>query len=317
MLSPSEIIQRAHAWRKRRFVYRIEEKINKDPLNHYLILSDPRGGSTWLAEIINLITGAPIIWEPLHIKNNPNFRDLGFGIREYIPEDQKWKECEKEFEMLFKGKTLNTWTLKHASPKAITLSDRFLFKFCRGNSLLPWLTTNFSFRLKPVHLLRHPFAVISSQLKQGGWDQGFEDFSIPTGHNRYIYTKHKTFLDSLQTREETLTALWCISNSVPLYKNKRNHEWITIFYEDLVINPRSQIETIFRHWGLDMPEFNFEFNKNSRTSLKDTPQSPEMRIGRWKQEIDAWKIERMQKVLHYFGFDLYAWHTPYPRKIVD
>ena len=44
------------------------EKFNN--FNHnepFLIFSDPRGGSTWLAELLSLIPKTAVIWEPLNL----------------------------------------------------------------------------------------------------------------------------------------------------------------------------------------------------------------------------------------------------------
>ncbi len=57
----------------------VENKKHNPDNNHY-VFADPRGGSTWLTEIIQEITQEPVMWEPLHInKKNSPFKKLNFG----------------------------------------------------------------------------------------------------------------------------------------------------------------------------------------------------------------------------------------------
>lgn len=68
--------------------------------NHY-IFSSPRGGSTWLMEVIQQITKEPVIFEPLFIgiKKHP-LNKINFGWRQYIPEDAIWEEAKIIFDSI-------------------------------------------------------------------------------------------------------------------------------------------------------------------------------------------------------------------------
>src|SRR5690606_7146300 len=86
--------------------YSIKQK-NINVHSNHLIFAEPRGGSTWLMETIQMITQEPVIWEPLHLgrKNNP-FKKLNFEWRQYIPEEMEWEEAKILFSKLFSGKIL-------------------------------------------------------------------------------------------------------------------------------------------------------------------------------------------------------------------
>ena len=71
-----------------------------------LIFSDPRGGSTWLTEIIKSIPNTAIIWEPLHLKYIHQLRELNFGWRQYIPEEVDWPQAKLLFTKIIEGKVL-------------------------------------------------------------------------------------------------------------------------------------------------------------------------------------------------------------------
>lgn len=74
---------------------------------HVLLFSDPRGGSTWLAEVLCKATQKPMIFEPLHLKNVSKVREIGFGWRQHIPEDADWPEAKSFFQNLFSKKIIN------------------------------------------------------------------------------------------------------------------------------------------------------------------------------------------------------------------
>src|SRR5690606_852588 len=147
----------------------LQSKMDVKPLEHFLIFSDPRGGSTWLMQIVKQVTNKPILWEPLHVKNVPELQKIGFGWRQYIPEQANWTEAKEFFDKLFKGKILNPWIMQQTTKQELLQADQLVVKFCRGNALMPYLTSTYSFKYKPIFMVRHPFAVVASQMKHGGW----------------------------------------------------------------------------------------------------------------------------------------------------
>lgn len=279
-----------------------------DPRENFIISSDPRGGSTWLSEIVSLVPGTAILWEPLNIGAVRQFRELGFGWRQHIPEGEDWPEAETRFRAVFSGRVLTGWTMTAASPRQMLAADRLAVKFCRANALLPWLTRRFDFRYRPVHLVRHPFAVVASQLAHGGWDQVFEGFRVPEGRFCGIWSEHRAFLESLETKAESLTAVWAITNDVPLSDERAGTDWITVHYEDLVLNPEQELGRIFRAWGLSMPEgARARARRASATTRTATfERGAEAQLSKWQRELSADQIDRMARVLEHFGVTRYG-----------
>ena len=70
----------------------------------YVIFSEARSGSTWLAEILREGLDATLIWEPLHIKRGVVSSE--FGYRPYWSSQLKDKLIK-----VFRGKIFNTWLL--------------------------------------------------------------------------------------------------------------------------------------------------------------------------------------------------------------
>ena len=289
---------------------------NKIPEHQLLVFSDPRGGSTWLAEILKSIPSTALLWEPLHLNFVKQLNTLNFGWRQYIPDDFEWPDAKFFFEQVLSGKVINEWTISNSTLLEYVHAKYFIVKICRGNMLLPWLTNNFNFKFKPIYLVRHPFAVVNSQLKQGGWDQVSNKFKIPETPFNDNFLIHKDYLNSLKSREEILTAIWCISNNTPMSHPNNNKKWITIYYENLLIEPDKCMSKIFNIWGIPIPEGIEEtYGKKSRTALKNTNiENPYNQLSRWERELTRHQIKNMQNVLDYFEFKTYSSKDQIPKE---
>ena len=88
--------------------YNVISKTKKFPVNYALLIcGDPRGGTTWLAELIKLLPETAMLWEPLAVANVKQFKSLGFQWRQYIPEHESWPEAKALFEDLFAADSFN------------------------------------------------------------------------------------------------------------------------------------------------------------------------------------------------------------------
>jgi hypothetical protein len=295
------------AWRDS--VYRLQSWRNSfDPAGNLMIFSEPRGGSTWITETIAAVPRTAILWEPLFIKHVEAFRNLGFAVFQHIPEEAEWPEAEQAFERLLRGRILNYWTCRQTTMKAMRRADRLILKICRGNALLPWLTRKFAFRYEPVYLVRHPLAVVASQLRQGGWDWEYSGFKVPGPPFNEIYAEHDRYLRGLKTKEEALTAGWCLTNLVPLRSSGNDHRWITVHYEDLIRDPGRGIRRIFDRWGTPIPDGIMEKVRGASSTTREATfeQSIEMQLSKWQEHLTADQQKRMLDVLEYFGVHEYG-----------
>ena len=164
-------------------------------------------------------------------------------------------------------------------------------------------------------MIRHPFAVVASQLQHGGWDYEFSQFEIPHGPFNEAYTDHKTFLSSLQSKEEALTATWCLCNQVPLKHPGNNKDWITINYETLLQNPEDLLARILQRWNMDTTKVaTLDFTRLSTTAIQDGPVTASTHIENWKKFFTGAQVERMVRVLDYFEIREYN-ADPYPKVV--
>lgn len=290
---------------------KIKNKISFDLKSNILLFSDPRGGSTWFSECLVSATNLPLIWEPLHIKKVEELNKLNFGWRQFIDQHNKDEEVKGFFIKLFEGQIKSDWIYQFSSLRSLFFAKSGIFKICRGNQLIPYLVSNFQFQNKPIYFVRHPFAVVASQLKQGGWSTTSERFSLEEISKDALKVVHKDFLLSLKTKEEVLTANWALTNKIPLEHPSNNKSWITITYEEFIEDPASTFARIENVWGRKLNINKINFNKVSFTTLDKVKFNTDDQISKWKTQLTEEQIENMAKVLSYFQIKLYT-SDPYP-----
>ena len=275
--------------------------------NALLLFCDPRGGSTWLAETLNTIPRSLIIDEPLHLNNTKALQDLNFSWRQYIPEQEAWPEAKSIFNKILRGKLLNNGLCYRNSPLEAAMANQLILKIIRGKALLPWLIKQFNFSYKPLVLVRNPFALIASQLKHGAWDYSFEKFQLPQSPFNEFFKTHLTFLSSLTSKEEQLTALWCMTNNVVLKHAENNSSWISFNYENLVLEPEKHFKQLFLAWGIKPPPQLWDsINQPSSTTVGKKSIEAAALVSAWKKVLTLKQIEKIKEVLQYFEIDYYS-----------
>jgi hypothetical protein len=279
---------------------------NIDSRLDVMVFSDPRGGSTWLTEILYKIVKKPIIWEPLDPIYNKNVENLNFGYRQYLPEDLQWEEAYKVFDKILRGKNLAYYHLTLTNLRELSYSDSFLIKFCRGGALLPWIINNFELKYSPIYLVRHPMAVISSQLLHGSWPSIFHGFEIPSIKYDEIYSKHATFIKSIKSIEESMAFVWCVSNTFILNHRNNDENWITLYYEDFVLDPLTCLNKILTRWGLEYDLDKLNINQPSITSFASKNINSEEQLAKWKRHLSSSQILNIQRVMDYFELETYS-----------
>lgn len=282
----------------------IFKKLN--PNNNFLIFSDPRSGSTWLSEILKSIPNSLLIDEPLNVDNSKELERLKFGWRQHIPEGIEWKEAKIYFESIFSAQALNRNLCFQNKLVDLITFDKLVIKIIRGKSLLPWLCEQFEFKYKPILLVRHPFAVISSMKNHSSWNYEFTKFDLPDSPHIGHYEKHFDFLSSLTSKEEQLVALWCIGNNHVLRHPKNNKNWISVNYENLLFEPEKTFDTIFSTWNIRIPNGLIgSLKKPSSTTVGKNKIDPMVQLESFKSNISLKMLHKLNSVLYYFEVDYY------------
>ncbi|MCU0527097.1 MAG: sulfotransferase domain-containing protein [Elainella sp. Prado103] len=272
-----------------------------------IVASSGRGGSTWLAEIIGTLPGYPVLWEPLHPGKNPECKQYGFNYRVYIPIGADAPLQSQYLEQLFTGAKLSTRVISALAfhPRQYFPFNGFLVKFVNANLLLYWLLNQFP--LKAILMIRHPCAVVSSQLRHSAWTHvSKQNCSFPNAVAA-DYPHLQEVFDFAETREEILAFEWVLKTYVPLSQPKP-HPWYLSTYESLVMDSYAELERIFAFLEKPIPPKAYCY---LRQPSKTTQSKSNVATGRnpltgWQDQLTARQIERILKIIHLSGIDFYT-----------
>lgn len=305
-----------------RFIQPLKKRDTNFLKERIAIFGISRGGTTWLANILNKIPKSCLVWEPLfkyqQYKINllnpfafPEQSLANFGWSPHIPQGAEWAEAEHFFRDLFDAKILNLKILRFNNLAEVVTSDTYIFKFCFGNLLLPWLVDLVNF--KPIVLVRHPLAVVASMRNFGNnfsyakvnFKYDFRSKKYPTFYEKYIQ-----LFEKINNPERRLLIEWIIQYDYLINHPYNNKKWITISYEDLYLNPEDKISDLFRRLNIPIPynvfndlkEVSFSSEKDhSLDAIRNNQQ-----ISSWKSKFNKTEVSDMLSFLELAGIDFYS-----------
>ena len=271
-----------------------------------LISSSPRGGSTWLAEVVQRASHRLMIWEPFHLGYNPDIEEDGFSWfnqldwrEELDPSDPRYVYITK----LLSGQDLSTKTL---SKRELSLRDFLQFqgllvKCVNAGMMIGWIAENFS--LPCLHMVRNPCAVVSSQLKHGAFGHVENEGFVKPSRFLSTHPKFQDLLDGLNSQEELLAFTWCVQNYTAIKDPAPSLK--TVSYETLVTDEQ-EMARVLEYFGCPIPEDLSSLTEvNSKTTI-DTSKSIRSvdRTTAWKKALPVAKIDEVFRVVEAFGFEL-------------
>lgn len=278
-----------------------------------LVVCPGRSGSTWLAEIVSSLEGYVVLWEPLHLENNPRCKEARFDWQNYFGNGQELGLQKEYLEKLYTGQDLSTRTLTSLefAPRQLLNIEGYVVKHVNANMILPQITEWFPVRA--VLMIRHPCAVVSSQLKHGAWGHlDKESITIPDGLFADFPHLERVFC-GLDELEELLAFEWAVQAHVPL-SQPTPHPWYLTTYERLVAGGEKEVERIFEYLGERCPRAaKAHLGKPSATAGKEAAvRQNESRLEGWTKHLNADQVTRILDTVHACGVECYdASMTPH------
>jgi len=161
-----------------------------------------------------------------------------------------------------------------------------------------------------VLVIRHPCAVVTSQLAMGAWKWhvDLEDVLSQRTLVEDHLAPHLEVIRAAETVFERHVVLWCIENLVALsgLEGSRMH---VVFYEDLCLDPIPQLERLFAFVGApfdssDAPDM---LRPSALTRTDSAIAKGEGLVDGWRRHLHAREVRRTANLLAAFGLDtLYA-----------
>jgi hypothetical protein len=311
--SPRQALQRVSRRTLSPLLVRATASRSYDLRETLVIAGSPRSGTTWLAELLNRIPRSAILFEPEHVQHVAEARAAGISWHTIKDPDEDWPLGRQFFEKVFRGQLISSWTVAHVPLTSAVAPRTWIVKFVDANFMLGWLTKNFPIR-KPALLVRHPCAVIASQLRRG-WSNPH-----PPRLKGFLakYPQFRDYLETLTDPAEFAAALWSMQTYAPLML-PRPWPFVLMPYEDLAADPRRELSRLFDAWQMTMPDGVLE---SAMRPSGTTDTGSALRAGAdprsaWLESLSTRQIDGILAVIRTFGLDFYDAEGRPDRERVD
>lgn len=291
-----------------------------------LLTGSARSGTTWVMELLEEIPGTCHIMEPFAREKIPppsdprRFKEIarcnfGLGFRPYLSLEEENPALETFLcHLMGRLNSFPSWGLgishfslpeiieRYSSPK------RLIVKCTRAQRLLPWILRRFS--TKSILLMRHPLAVVASQLHHPYWQHDLVDKEHPiiTKEVERDYPDLVEYAAGLVHIEEKLAATWCFDYLIPLENWDNCRDALLVTYEQLVTEPESVLDAMQDYIGIEFPKTVFhKLGKPSAATVEDSLVMSGMNpLTTWQDRLSSEEISRTLRVVEGFGLSFYS-----------
>jgi hypothetical protein len=251
-----------------------------------------RSGTTWVSAVINHRNAYRFVFEPFHPGRVRMME--AFRRRQYLRSGDRREEYLGPARTALTGGIRSLWTDRFNNK---LVARRRLIKDIRANLLLGWIHENFP-GMPIILLLRHPCAVVASQLALG-WQEVLletmeqeelvEDFLLPV----------EAEIRAARDPFERHLFSWCIENYVPL-RQFGPGEIHLVFYESFLVHPEHELRRLFSFLGEDFDERAYRALRRP-SPLSHNPLIPS--VDGWRRFVTGRQLERAVEILGLFDLD--------------
>jgi hypothetical protein len=269
--------------------------------------------------VLRELPGYKFLNEPLFLRNNALAREAGFRWRTNFAPEEDNAIAETFFENVLSGRVSRGPLWHYSSPSSIgrlfehAINSKLVVKFCRAGRLLHWLLRHFEVR-GTVFIIRHPCAVLASQLEHGGWalDQLPHDVESEEALGQMpdtVRTRFADVLEDISTRLEMMTARWCLDYYIPLIEYADSgHPWVLVPYERLVLEKKSEMNRILTALDAEATgAVRSQLKVASGYASEDLSTENHMRqLAKWRSRLSEKQISRVLEIVSAFNLDFYT-----------
>jgi hypothetical protein len=274
--------------------------VGSDAASSVFLAGTGRSGSTWLSDIINYRNEYRYLFEPFHPGHGVA---PVFGARRYLPPTNSAEMFLSPARAILEGRVRSRWVDKYNHR---IVSRKRLIKEVRANLLLGWLRAHFP-STPIVLLLRHPCAVVASQmaLKDWDWSVVLGNFSSQPELMAEHLEPFRSQLESPMSEVEQHAVAWAIDYFVPL-RELRPGDAHVLFYEHLVADPAQHLPPLFAF--LRSPYERAVLRVLQRPSAVSRPDSAIVAGGSilsdWSTRLSPEDVRTILRVVERFGLDI-------------
>jgi hypothetical protein len=257
-----------------------------------------RGGTTWIAQILNADNEYRMMFEPFCPAEVPLCRTFGSSL--YLRPDAMDAPRRTIAGQVLAGRMKSGWVDQYNHRWWATTR---LIKDIRTNLYLRWLNVNFP-GMPIIQVLRHPLATVASRMSLG-WNTYIDSYlaqpALVEDHLASVAEEMRAATDPFEQQ----VFRWCVEAYVPL-RQFAPGEIHLAFYERFVTHPYASIAGIFRHIGRIFDERAFSALRAPSTQTRRKKSAIAVGgdiIGQWREVFSGERVRRALHILSLFGLD--------------
>jgi len=262
------------------------------------LIGAARSGTTWISNLLNHEKRLREMFEPFH----PRFVEpMTFLLpHQYTRPDEPNEKLEKIAADVFSGRFVHP---RVDQGNRSLVYHGLLVKDVFANLFACWTSNRFP-QVKPVLLIRNPFAVALSVCKAKNWFWAKEplDFLKQTNLVEDHLHPFEEIIRKTSAEQDPVLCqilIWSILNTVPLRQFVPGQCHIC-FYEDVLSDPEREISNIMRFVNPAGPPVSGSLKQKMISRPSRTTLSGER--GSWQSELSSQQIDAGLNILNQFGF---------------
>lgn len=281
-----------------------------------LLFASPRGGSTWITE---LIASQPRFWpisEPLNLRSVWVRKHLKLNSFKELYGDSATQKIYEYYQKILAGGYADL-RLRPGLPFYRLFTNRIVVKENQGClDRMGWFED--SFGVKIIHLIRHPIPVALSREVFPLLDE-FAECALRSQFSTEELLLADRIIASGSHLEKGVLA-WCLHH-LPALRAERE-SWLRISYEETVLQPENVIDRLVNTLSLSdsdrMKRQIVEPSQVTRKSNAETrklltgKQNREFLIHKWKRRVSDADLQRVDAILQTFDAKIYSAFSPTP-----
>lgn len=261
------------------------------------IIGHDRSGTSWVGKTISFGEKVVYFYEPLNPKSNPNGNWDGWN--QYLTKEDESPLYQHAFKHPKEGLPMGLFT-RPTIRKRLSADHHIVIKDVGSIMAVEWLEKYLN--AKVLLVLRHPYPVIQSNLKQGSYGHRWLE-SIRT-QKKLMDGPLAPFAKLLQNPESENDAIilaWMAKHRLLSIQLEEGNSWETVFYEDLCMNPMKEFEKLCCNLGIPFDQSIKNRIRESTQSNEDvhaysTKRDSKAMATKWKTNCDLKLLERIHQL---------------------
>ena len=271
------------------------------------LFGDGRSGTTFVSDLINYNAQYREMFEPFHPVFVKQMQRMCF--HQYIRPNSETHSLYRVGSDVFSGRLTSTFV---DSANTKLRYKNLLIKDIFVNLLARWAVTQFkNTDIKPILLIRNPYAVALSKFKKKNWNW-MTDPKDFLKQKELVEDYLHPFIDVIngvgEDYIERQVMIWSIIHYVP-FLQFGNEDLYVLFYENLITNPESEVRSLLAYINPLFSENDVQkiIRKMEIPSRVSGPESTIIRgsspIDSWQKEISEIQMQKGNQILKSFGLD--------------